>query len=79
MEYIGKNAFSRNWGNDKKAITIVYNGSLSEWKSLVANSHDDWDNGITTKDGSKVMCSDGYFEYDYGFLGIGAKWEEHKY
>ena len=52
---------------------------MAEWKALVANSHEDWDNGITTKDGSKVMCIDGYFEYDYGFLGIGAKWEEHKY
>lgn len=79
MEYIGKNAFSRNWGDDKKSITIHYNGTMAEWKALVANSHDDWDNGITTKDGSKVMCSDGYFEYNHGFIGIGAKWEEHKY
>lgn len=79
LEYIGKNAFSRNWGDDKKSITIHYNGTMAEWKALVANSHDDWDNGITTKDGSKVMCSDGYFEYDHGFIGIGAKWEEHKY
>ena len=52
---------------------------MAEWKKLVSNSHEDWANGITTKDGSRVMCSDGYFEYDHGFIGIGAKWEEHKY
>ncbi len=79
LEYIGKNAFSRNWSNDKKVITIHYNGTMAEWKEVVANSHEDWDNGITTKDGSRVMCSDGYFEYDHGFLGIGAKWVENKY
>lgn len=79
LEYIGKNAFSRNWSNDKKEITIYYNGTMAEWKVLVANSHEDWANGITTRSGSKVMCTDGYFEYDNGFIGIGAKWEEHKY
>lgn len=79
MEHIGKNAFSRNWGKDKKEITIYYNGTMAEWKKLVSNSHEDWDNGITTSSGSKVMCSDGYFEYDYGFIGIGAKWKEYKY
>lgn len=79
LEYIGKNAFSRNWSNDKKEITIYYNGTMAEWKKLVSNSHEDWANGITTRDGSRVMCIDGYFEYDHGFLGIGAKWNEHKY
>lgn len=79
LEYLGKNVFSRNWSNDKKVITIHYNGTMAEWKALVANSHEDWANGITTKDGSRVMCSDGYFEFDYGFLGIGSKWVEHKY
>lgn len=77
LEYLDKNVFSRNWGDDKKVITIYYNGTMDEWKNLVANSHNDWDNGITTKDGSKVICSDGYFEFDYGFLGIGSKWNEH--
>ena len=77
LEYIGKNAFSRNWSNDKKVITIYYNGTMAEWKQLIENSHEDWANGITTKDGSRVVCSDGYFEYDHGFIGIGAKWEEH--
>jgi hypothetical protein len=79
LEYIDKNAFSRNWGDDKKEITIYYNGTMAEWKRLISNSHADWDNGITSSAGSKVMCSDGYFEYNRGFIGIGAKWEEHRY
>ena len=77
LKYLDKNVFSRNWGDDKKIITIYYNGTMAEWKAI--EKHEDWDNGITTKDGSKVMCSDGYFEFDYGFIGIGAKWEEHPY
>ena len=77
LKYLRKNVFSRNWGDDKKIITIYYNGTMAEWKAI--EKHEEWDNGITTKDGSKVMCLDGYFEFDYGFIGIGAKWEEHPY
>jgi hypothetical protein len=77
IEYLDKNVFSRNWGDDKKTITIVYNGTMAEWKALTSKSHSDWDNGITTKSGSKVICTDGYFEFDYGFIGIGAKWKEY--
>lgn len=77
IEYLDKNVFSRNWGDDKKTITIVYNGTMAEWKALTSKSHSDWDNGITTKNGSKVICTDGYFEFDYGFIGIGAKWKEY--
>ena len=50
---------------------------MAEWKALTSVSHDEWDNGITEKDGSRVICTDGYFEYDHGFIGIGAKWKEY--
>lgn len=76
LEHLGKNTFSRNWGNDKKAITIVYNGSLSEWKSLVANSHDEWANGL--EKGTVVQCKDGYMKLESGgFLGLGTQWKEY--
>jgi len=78
MEYIGKNAFSRNFGDDKKVLTIEFNGTMAEWKVLVNSSDGDWHNGLKT--GSVVKCSDGYFELDRGFLGLGGyDWEEHKY
>lgn len=76
IETIGKNAFSRNWSDDKKVLTIEFNGTRAEWKAIVANSHEDWHNGL--KDGSKVICTDGYFELDRGFLGLGGyTWDEH--
>ena len=76
LEYIGKNVFSRNFGSDIKQITVNYNGTMAEWKALVANSHDEWHNGL--KDGSRIVCSDGYFELDRGFLGLGGyTWDEH--
>ena len=78
MEYIGKNAFSRNWGSDQKVMTIEYNGTMAEWQALVNNSHNEWHNGL--KDGSVVRCKDGYFELDRGFLGLGGyKWNAKSY
>jgi len=78
MTYIGKNAFSRNFSSDKKKLTIQFNGTVAEWKALVANSHEEWHNGLKT--GSRVLCSDGYFELDRGFLELGGyNWKEHKY
>lgn len=78
MTYIGKNAFSRNFSNDKKVLTIEYNGTMAEWRALVANSHAEWHNGLRT--GSKVLCSDGYFELDRGFLELGGyKWTARSY
>lgn len=77
IEYLDKNVFSRNWGDDKKVITIYYNGAMAEWKALTSVSHKEWANGITEKDGTRVICTDGYFEYDRGFLGIGSKWNEY--
>ena len=78
LEYIGKNTFSRNFGDDKKKLTIEFNGTMAEWQEIVNNSHEDWHNGL--QDGSVVKCSDGYFELDRGFLGLGGyKWTSHKY
>ena len=59
-----KNVFSRNLffgsNNDKKVLTIYYNGTMAQWKALVNASEDDWHNGLLKN--SKVICSDGYFE-----------------
>ena len=61
LQYMDKNVFSRNdlFGNDKKTLTINFNGTMSEWKTVVANSSSDWDGGL--KAGSVVNCTDGYF------------------
>ncbi len=81
LNYLGKNAFSRNnWlfggsNNDLKVLTITFNGTRAEWKEIVANSHNEWHNGL--KDGSKVICTDGYFELDRGLGGVGGyTWSE---
>ena len=59
-----KNVFSRNLfigsNNDKKVLTIYYNGTMAQWKALVNASEDDWHNGLLKN--SKVICTDGYFE-----------------
>ena len=60
LEKMGKNIFSRNSGSDKKVLTVNYNGTMAEWKALVSNSDGDWHNGLET--GSRIICSDGYFE-----------------
>ncbi len=78
IEYIGDNAFSRNFGSDRKVLTIEFNGTMAEWQQVVANSHSDWHNGLKT--GSLVKCSDGYFELDRGLLGLGGyNWKAHSY
>lgn len=78
LETLGKNVFSRNTGADKKVLTIEFNGTMAEWQTIVANSHDDWHNGL--KDGSVVKCSDGYFELDRGILGLGGyNWKQKYY
>ena len=67
LKYLGKNAFSRNnWfggivggDTDKKVLTIVYNGTMADWRTLIASSHDEWANGLD--EGSVVQCSDGKF------------------
>ena len=74
LKELGKNTFSRNWGDDKKELEIVFNGTMAEWKAVKKDS--DWHNGL--KNGSVVRCTDGYFELDRGWTGLGSyDWEEH--
>ena len=65
LTYIDKNAFSRNNSvgaiigqGDVKKLDIYFNGTMDEWNSL--SKHSEWHNGL--KKGSRVICSDGYFE-----------------
>lgn len=58
LTYIGKNTFSRNFGNDKKVLTIEFNGTIAQWHAI--NKHEEWDNGL--KVDSKIICSDGYIQ-----------------
>ena len=71
---MGKNTFSRNdlFGNDKKVITIHFDGTKAEWKALLSKSNSNWDGGL--KKGSIVQCSDGYFQLE-GLLSL--SWKEH--
>lgn len=86
IQYIEGNAFSRNFGDDKKKITIQFNGTMAEWKEILADERSskkegkfqEWCGGLKT--GTRVNCTDGYFELDRGFLGLGGyDWSEHKY
>jgi hypothetical protein len=77
LRYMDKNVFSRNdlFGNDKKKLTINFNGTMREWKDVVANSNDDWDGGL--KEGTFINCSDGYFKLEKkNFLGS-LEWKEY--
>ena len=62
---LGKNTFSRNlWYNvfgdkDTKTLTIKYNGTKEDWDKVVANSDDEWANGL--KKGTTVECTDGTY------------------
>ncbi|MBE5736972.1 MAG: hypothetical protein E7348_01025 [Clostridiales bacterium] len=76
LKYIGKNTFSRNYGDDKKVITIEFNGTKAEWKAI--EKHKDWDNGLKT--GTIVQCTDGYFSLTTReVLGItlSKSWKEY--
>lgn len=87
IEYIQGNAFSRNFGDDKKKITIEFNGTMAQWREIVndvrSNKDKDgkyqiWCGGLKTD--TRVNCIDGYFELDRGFLGMGGyNWSEHPY
>lgn len=71
---IDKNAFSRNFGDDKKQITINFNGTMQEWKNISKDSA--WHNGLLS--GTRVYCTDGYFELDVsGFIIVKYNWSEH--
>jgi len=73
IKYMAKNTFSRNsiTGDDKKVLTIQFNGTKAQWKALVASSDKNWDGGL--KSGSIVRCTDGYFELE-GWLVL--NWRE---
>lgn len=62
LKYMDKNVFSRNdiLGNDKKKLTIHFNGTMREWKDILANSSREWGGGL--KKGTSIHCTDGYFE-----------------
>lgn len=77
IKTMDKNVFSRNdiFGNDKKTLTINYNGTMAEWKAVVANSNSDWYGGL--KSGTVIKCIDGYFELKTGLFS--DKWNEYKY
>ena len=77
ITYLAKNTFSRNdlFGNDKKVLTIEYNGTIAEWKALVANSDKSWDGGL--QNGSVVLCKDGYLELSKGLFS--SSWKEKSY
>ena len=74
-----KNSFSRNYKEDTKVIEIQYNGTMAEWKAILNNSAtaDDWHNGLRT--GTKIICTDGYFELKYTDLSIGDLYEFGRY
>jgi hypothetical protein len=73
---MAKNVFSRNdlFGNDKKTVTINFNGTKAEWKALLAKSDADWDGGL--KKGTVVNCKDGYFELEGSWS---LSWKEKSY
>ncbi|MBR2495995.1 MAG: hypothetical protein IKB66_01970 [Clostridia bacterium] len=75
LVYMGKNVFSRNFGNDKKKITINFNGTMQEWKAVLSNSNQDWDGGL--KEGTVVNCSDGYFKLEKKNFFSALNWEEY--
>ena len=80
---IEKNAFSRNNSvgalvgqGDTKKLDIYFNGTMQEWKDIAKAS--DWHNGL--KKGSRVICTDGYFEQTgREILGVPSSytWTEH--
>ena len=67
IKKLNKNAFSRNTGDDKKELKIVYNGTGEDFQKVMDNSVDDlgflsgdfWYGGL--KEGSTVKCTDGIY------------------
>ncbi len=84
LKYMDKNVFSRNIalggfgkGDDKKQLTINFNGTRQEWKNVLANSSEDWDGGL--KEGSIIYCSDGYFKLEKKNVFSSLDWKEYSY
>lgn len=79
LQYMGKNVFSRNdiLGNDKKKLTINYNGTMAEWRNVVEHSDSSWAGGL--KEGTIIYASDGYFKLEKTGLFGSLSWKEYKY
>jgi hypothetical protein len=82
LKYMDKNVFSRNIalggfgkGDDKKQLVINYNGTMQEWKTLLANSNDEWDGGL--KEGSVIYCTNGSFKYEKKNIFSSLAWVEY--
>lgn len=82
LKYMGKNVFSRNIalggfgkGDDKKQLTINFNGTMQEWKNILANSSGDWDGGL--KEGTVIYCSNGYFKLEKKNILGSLTWKEY--
>ena len=82
LKYMDKNVFSRNIalggfgkGDDKKVLTINFNGTRQEWKDILANSNSDWAGGL--KEGTVVNCSDGYFKLEKKNILSSLSWKEY--
>lgn len=78
LYYMDKNVFSRNLFNpfgedDKKVLTINFNGTRSEWATIVGRSHSEWANGL--EEGTVVVCTDGYFRLEKNWLSL--NWKEY--
>jgi hypothetical protein len=67
LKKLNKNVFSRNTGDDKKQLKIVYNGTGEDFKKVMNNSAEElgflssdlWYGGL--KEGSSVECTDGVY------------------
>lgn len=74
-----KNVFSRNdlFGNDKKTLTITFNGTRAEWKAIVANSDSAWAGGL--KEGTVIRCTEdgGYFRLEKKGIFSSLSWVEY--
>ena len=77
LNYMDKNVFSRNdfLGNDKKKLTIHFNGTMQEWKTILANSNSDWDGGL--KEGTVIYCTNGYFKLEKPNIFSSLSWKEY--
>jgi hypothetical protein len=74
-----KNVFSRNdiFGNDKKKLTITFNGTRAEWRAILANSNSDWGGGL--KEGTIIRCTEdgGYFRLEKKGWLSSLSWGEY--
>ena len=71
---IGSNAFSSGWGSViSKKVTIKYAGTWKQWQAICDNN---WDSGLG--DDSKVVCTDGTYVLNTGWLDSNHTWDDWK-